>query len=142
MYVCNAVRWLCSVLAGALLEQAEQLLDRGIHPIRIADGYEMAAHVAVAELDRIAEQFPVDMNNLEPLTETAMTTLGSKMSVLCSFFEPACLNFLNALSCESLTTVSITTAMLLKVLLYCYVFYVCLQCFDTVGWAAGKASSL
>ena len=70
-----------SVLAGALLEQAEQLLDRGIHPIRIADGYEMAAHVAVAELDRIAEQFPVDTNNLEPLVETAMTTLGSKMSV-------------------------------------------------------------
>jgi len=71
----------CLVLAGALLEQAEQLLDRGIHPIRIADGYEMAAHVAVAELDRIAEQFPVDSNNLEPLIETAMTTLGSKMSV-------------------------------------------------------------
>lgn len=71
------------VLAGALLEQAEQLLDRGIHPIRIADGYEMAAHVAVAELDRIAEQFPVDMNNLEPLTETAMTTLGSKIINKC-----------------------------------------------------------
>jgi len=76
------VYWLCPVLAGALLEHAEQLLDRGIHPIRIADGYEMAAHVAVAELDRIAEQFPVDSNNLEPLIETAMTTLGSKMSVL------------------------------------------------------------
>ena len=76
---------MCSVLAGALLEQAEQLLDRGIHPIRIADGYEMAAHVAVAELDRIAEQFPVDMNNLEPLIETAMTTLGSKMSVMWIF---------------------------------------------------------
>lgn len=83
----------CLVLAGALLEQAEQLLDRGIHPIRIADGYEMAAHVAVAELDRIAEQFPVDTNNIEPLIETAMTTLGSKMSVLYSIFsELRCLN--------------------------------------------------
>jgi len=79
--------WLCLVLAGALLEQAEQLLDRGIHPIRIADGYEMAAHIAVAELDRVAEQFPVDTNNLEPLVETAMTTLGSKMSVLYCFAE-------------------------------------------------------
>jgi len=75
------------VLAGALLEHAEQLLDRGIHPIRIADGYEMAAHVAVAELDRIAEQFPVDLNNLEPLIETAMTTLGSKMSVFLQLEE-------------------------------------------------------
>ncbi|WP_411023278.1 TCP-1/cpn60 chaperonin family protein, partial [Salmonella sp. s51228] len=35
------------VLAGALLEHAEQLLDKGIHPIRIADGYEMAAQIAV-----------------------------------------------------------------------------------------------
>jgi len=31
------------VLAGALLEKAEDLLDKGIHPIRIADGFEMAA---------------------------------------------------------------------------------------------------
>ena len=28
------------VLASALLEQAEPLLDRGIHPTRIADGYD------------------------------------------------------------------------------------------------------
>lgn len=28
----------CLVLAGALLEQAEDLLDKGLHPIRIADG--------------------------------------------------------------------------------------------------------
>ena len=71
----------CAVLAGALLEQAEQLLDRGIHPIRIADGYEMAAITAVKELDRIAESFPVDLKNPEPLIQTAMTTLSSKMWV-------------------------------------------------------------
>jgi T-complex protein 1 subunit epsilon len=28
------------VLCGALLEQAETLIDKGIHPIRIADGFE------------------------------------------------------------------------------------------------------
>jgi len=28
------------VLAGALLEQAEKLLSRGIHPVRIAEGFE------------------------------------------------------------------------------------------------------
>lgn len=71
------------VLAGALLEQAEQLLDRGIHPIRIADGYELAAHVAIDELDRIAENFPVDINNIEPLIQTAMTTLSSKIVNKC-----------------------------------------------------------
>ena len=74
---------LLAVLAGALLAQAEQLLDRGIHPIRIADGYEMAAQVAIEELDRISEHFPIDLKNLqtEPLIETAMTTLSSKMYV-------------------------------------------------------------
>lgn len=67
------------VLAGALLEQAERLLDRGLHPIRIADGYEMAAKVAIQRLDEIAESYPVDYENPESLIETAMTTLGSKM---------------------------------------------------------------
>lgn len=68
-----------SVLAGALLEQAEQLLDRGIHPIRISDGYDQAAQIAIEHLDKIAETLPCDPNNTEPLIETAMTTLGSKM---------------------------------------------------------------
>ena len=40
------------VLAGSLLEQAEVLLDRGIHPLRIAEGYEMASKIAVKELER------------------------------------------------------------------------------------------
>lgn len=30
---------------GSLLEQAESLLDMGIHPLRIAEGYEMACKV-------------------------------------------------------------------------------------------------
>lgn len=68
-----------SVLAGALLEQAEQLLDWGIHPIRIADGYELAARIANEELDKICDSFPIDRNNPESLIQTAMTTLGSKM---------------------------------------------------------------
>ena len=68
-----------SVLAGALLEQAEQLLDWGIHPIRIADGYELAARIANEQLDKICDSFPIDRNNPESLIQTAMTTLGSKM---------------------------------------------------------------
>ncbi|KAM8967792.1 T-complex protein 1 subunit epsilon [Pelodytes ibericus] len=71
------------VLAGALLEEAEKLLDRGIHPIRIADGYEQAARVAIENLDKIGDSFPVDINNLEPLIQTAMTTLGSKIINRC-----------------------------------------------------------
>ena len=68
-----------TVLAGALLEQAEILLDKGIHPIRVADGFEMAAQFASQHLDTIAASFPVDPSNTEPLVKVAMTTLGSKM---------------------------------------------------------------
>lgn len=71
------------VLAGALLEQAESLLDRGIHPIRIADGFELAAQCAVKHLDTIAEDYPIDPKNKEPLIKVAMTTLGSKIVNKC-----------------------------------------------------------
>ncbi|XP_063308003.1 T-complex protein 1 subunit epsilon [Pelobates fuscus] len=71
------------VLAGALLEEAEKLLDRGIHPIRISDGYEQAARVAIENLDKISDSFPFDPNNVEPLIQTAMTTLGSKIINRC-----------------------------------------------------------
>merc|ERR1711931_516320 len=71
------------VLAGALLEHAEALLDRGIHPIRIADGYEKAAQIATAQLDKISESFSVDALNRESLIEVAMTTLGSKIVNRC-----------------------------------------------------------
>lgn len=71
------------VLAGALLEKAEDLIDKGIHPIRIADGFESAAKTAILHLDTIAEKYPVDPKNLEPLVLTAMTTLGSKIINRC-----------------------------------------------------------
>ncbi|XP_035777264.1 T-complex protein 1 subunit epsilon [Anopheles aquasalis] len=71
------------VLAGALLEQAESLLDRGIHPIRIADGFELAAQCAIKHLDSIAEPFPIALDNKEPLVRVAMTTLGSKIVNKC-----------------------------------------------------------
>lgn len=47
------------VLAGALLEQAESLLERGIHPIRVSDGYEEACDLAVRHLAAISEEIDV-----------------------------------------------------------------------------------
>ncbi|KAF8627057.1 hypothetical protein AX17_006397 [Amanita inopinata Kibby_2008] len=67
------------VLAGALLEQSEALLDKGIHPVRIADGFDRACAVAVAELDRISDQVEYSKDNTENLIKTAMTSLGSKI---------------------------------------------------------------
>ena len=67
------------VLAGALLEQAEHLLDKGIHPVRIAEGFERACRLSVAHLETIAQTIDFSPTNLEPLILTAMTTLSSKI---------------------------------------------------------------
>ena len=67
------------VMAGALLEQAELLLERGIHPIRIAEGYEMASRIAFEHMEKIAQKFDYGVSNFEPLVQTCMTTLSSKM---------------------------------------------------------------
>ena len=69
------------VLAGALLEQALTLLDKGIHPTRISDGFEKACDIGVEELARISDTLAFSQDNLEPLTKTAQTTISSKMYV-------------------------------------------------------------
>jgi len=69
------------VLCGALLEQAEFLIDKGIHPIRIADGYSRAAEVACNKLDEISEAFNVE--HREDLIKVALTTLSSKIVSRC-----------------------------------------------------------
>ncbi|KAM3079506.1 T-complex protein 1 subunit epsilon [Clarireedia jacksonii] len=67
------------VLAGALLEQAAELIDKGIHPIRIADGYDQACDIAVAELDKIADTIEFSKTQKENLVKVARTSLGSKI---------------------------------------------------------------
>lgn len=68
-----------TVLAGALLEQSEALIDRGIHPIRIADGFERACALAVQELEKVADVVEFDKDNVDELMKTAKTCLGSKI---------------------------------------------------------------
>ena len=67
------------VLAGALLEQAEALLDRGIHPIKIGDGFDRACQVAVKHLDVISDSVDFTPDNTDNLLKCAMTSLGSKI---------------------------------------------------------------
>lgn len=66
-----------SVLAGSLLEQASPLLDKGIHPLQIADGYDLACRRAVERLEEISEEFTE--YDFEALVKAASTSLGSKM---------------------------------------------------------------
>lgn len=67
------------VLAGALLEQAERILDKGIHPVKIADGFETAAKFCINHLQNIAETFEGSTTNMEPYINIAMTSLKSKI---------------------------------------------------------------
>jgi T-complex protein 1 subunit epsilon len=72
------------VLAGALLEQAEALLDRGIHPMRIAAGYDTACNIAIKHMNTIADKIEFNKENIEPLILTAITSLGSKIVNRCT----------------------------------------------------------
>jgi len=63
------------VLAGALLEKAESLIDNDIHPVIIADGYKKAAMKAIALLAEISMKVdPKDRMILEKIATTTMQT--------------------------------------------------------------------
>ena len=44
------------VLAGALLQQAEALLVKGLHAVKIAEGFEAACAIAVKHLEKVRAQ--------------------------------------------------------------------------------------
>mgnify|MGYP003386817091 CR=1 FL=1 len=67
------------VLAGALLEQAEKLLEKGLHPVRISEGFEKAAEVAHANLAKIGDSIKFTKGDTTALVDIAMTTLSSKI---------------------------------------------------------------
>ncbi|CCW62766.1 unnamed protein product [Phytomonas sp. EM1] len=64
-------------IAGALLEQAAGLLDKGIHSSRISEGFEQACEIACRRLEEIAETIPIDGKDY--LFQTARSTLNSKV---------------------------------------------------------------
>lgn len=51
----------------------------GIHPLRIAKGFEMACDIACKHLESIADTIAVTPDNPSTLIKTAMTTLSSKI---------------------------------------------------------------
>jgi T-complex protein 1 subunit epsilon len=67
------------VLAGSLLQKAESLIDKGIHPLRISKGFEMAAQVAIENMAGISEEIKFTKEEPQKLVTTVMTTLGSKI---------------------------------------------------------------
>jgi len=67
------------VLAGTLLDKAEDLLDDNIHPTVIAKGYKMAAEKAQEILNQLAvEVDEMDTETLKKVAITAMTGKGAE----------------------------------------------------------------
>mgnify|MGYP001595774900 FL=1 len=74
------------ILAGALLDQALKLIEMGIHPIKVANGYEKASQIISNHLDSISDEINIDKLNIEnnllessDLFKAAKTSLGSKI---------------------------------------------------------------
>lgn len=65
------------ILAGALLKAAERLLNKGIHPTMISDGYAVALKEALRVLNSVSKK--VDLNNQEDLEMCVKTALSSKV---------------------------------------------------------------
>jgi thermosome len=66
------------VLAGALLEKAEDLINKNVHPTIIVDGYRRASGKAIDILREIGTE--VDPMNKEELVKIAITSMASKMA--------------------------------------------------------------
>jgi thermosome len=64
------------ILAGELLNKAEELLNQNIHPTVIVRGYRKAVDKAVKALDALA--ITVDLDDRTTLKKVAMTSMGSK----------------------------------------------------------------
>ncbi len=65
------------IVAGELLNRAEELIDKNIHPTIIIEGYKLAAEKALEVLDKIA--LPVDLKSSDYLKKVAVTAMGSKI---------------------------------------------------------------
>lgn len=65
------------VFAGALLERAEDLINKDVHPTVIVDGYNAAAEQALGILEKIA--INVDVSDRDMLLKIARTSMDSKL---------------------------------------------------------------
>ncbi len=65
------------IVAGELLNKAEELVDKKVHPTVIIDGYRKAAKKALEILDKIA--IAVDLENTDLLKKVAMSSMAGKL---------------------------------------------------------------
>ena len=65
------------IIAGELLDKAEDLIEKNVHPTVIIDGYRKAADKALEALEKIA--ISVEPKDEEFLKKVAMTAMASKL---------------------------------------------------------------
>ena len=65
------------VLAGSLLEKAEELLKKGIHPSQISDGFAQALKLAESVVNECSE--PINLTDDAQLLQCVTTALSSKV---------------------------------------------------------------
>jgi thermosome len=65
------------VLAGALIEKAEELIDKDVHPTVIVDGYRKSGAKAIQVLNNIAQK--VQGNEKRELIRVAKTSMQTKL---------------------------------------------------------------
>jgi len=65
------------IVAGALLEKAEDLVEKDVHPVVIVEGYTRAAEQAQLILERIAEK--IDPSSRDDLLKVARTSMLTKL---------------------------------------------------------------
>lgn len=72
------------VLSSALLDQALELIEKGIHPIKIANGFDEACKVACQRLEETADEINIEKESSDmSLLKAAKTSLGSKIVSKC-----------------------------------------------------------
>lgn len=64
------------ILTSALLQQAKSLLSKGVHPVRITEGFETALKLSIEHLKSISESI---VNKKEAMLNAAKTSLNSKI---------------------------------------------------------------
>ena len=64
------------ILAGELLKNAEELLEKGVHPTAISNGYRKASQESLRLLEKIAR--PISKNDISTLKAIAITSMTGK----------------------------------------------------------------
>jgi archaeal chaperonin len=65
------------LLVGALVEKGEELIDLGVHPTIIVDGFRKASIMSIKNLSKAAKRISPDDRNI--LTKVANTSMQSKL---------------------------------------------------------------